>query len=110
MIAMRLIDADALIKRWNLREDGDDEICGIVLVDHFDRWREQRKPKKYREDCFWYDEDQDMSMRIPVCNYKIEPPDCYIKECPEHCKTYIKREKAMDILRKYVRSYKNEID
>lgn len=47
-----------------------------------DRWREQRKPKKYREDCFWYDEGQDMSMRIPVCEYKAEPPECYIDECP----------------------------
>ena len=100
---MRLIDADALIKRWNLREDGDDEICGIVLVDYFDRWREQRKPKKYREACFWYREVQDMSAWIPVCEYKAEPPECYIDECPADCKTYLEREEAIKILREYAK-------
>lgn len=78
------------------------EMCGFVFVDHFDRWREQRKPKKYREDCFWYGEDQDMSMRIPVCEYKAEPSECYIDECPKQCKAYILRGEAMNILREYV--------
>jgi len=92
-----------MFKKKKRQIDGMDALVSAIQILKNDRWREQRKPKKHREDCFWYDEDQDMSMRIPVCEYKTDPPECYIDECPTHCKTYIEREEAMNILREYVR-------
>ncbi len=40
----------------------------------------QPQPSKFREDCYWYDEERDMGARIPFCKardiYPLEK--CYI--------------------------------
>ena len=38
-----------------------------------------------KEDCYWYDEWQDMNARIPFC--KLDKPDVYRESC-EGCTEY----------------------
>ena len=46
-------------------------------------------PTQYKEDCYWYREEQDMNAHIPYCTCKNEFP---LNSC-ENCEDYHSRSK-----------------
>lgn len=52
--------------------------------------------KCHRRECYWYDEYQDMSARVPTCEYYGEYGHC---DCTADCKHYVSKQKVNDIVR-----------
>lgn len=50
---------------------------------------------KYKRDCFWLCETNDMGAIIHLCDWQRKDGSLWpFDECPEDCKKYISREEA----------------
>ena len=54
------------------------------------------EPKTYKQDCYFYEEMQDMNAHIPYCSYydNMEPNDCN-----EQCKYYISKSNVFKLIK-----------
>ena len=63
-------------------------------------WQQTREEKpKYAEDCFFFEEDQDMNATLPYCAYQH---DVYPRGCCKTCKQYVSKQQARDLVLAYV--------
>ena len=57
----------------------------------------------YKRDCFFYDEDQDMSATLPECKYDNTWGTIYCEGCPN----YFDKQAGISIIRQYVNELKS---
>lgn len=51
---------------------------------------------RYRKDCYFYEEEQDMNAHFSICKYSMLACNC------DGCKKYINNKDVLDAMRRYV--------
>lgn len=59
----------------------------------------QSKAEPYRDDCYWFSEEQDMNARVPMC---AKSKEYSIELCPKDCENYISNKRASELVDKYL--------